>query len=357
MFILLKYGHYVHNIGKEEVIPWYLSGKQKNKKNSALASNPRSAHQKKKDNKINDKLRESAKTESEWIEIYSRAKYGDYIAPPVEDKYAKKKKGGNEENKEENNEDEAKKDIPKLYEMEVDFEDIVVDVCIEMLLTLHESWEGRVSILNALIDQLEKADDDMYALKMCKFLHSIGHQFTDPRSLIIQALDECISRLAKSTPDKFIIFAPFILKSCMNTFPVRIEALREPGVKLGLFLVKSMVEYDTKYVLLRTVFDGLNSKQAAIRAECADYVDLMIRNIPLLEKEDSSEEEKALLKDIDDAVKKACKDASSEARMNGYRAVTQYKKIAPNAAQEIIEKMTKAQTKKFEEANANPHFE
>ena len=43
--------------------------------------------------------------------------------------------------------------------------------------------------------------------------------------------------------------------------------------------------------------------------------------------------------------------------MNGYRAVTKYKKIAPNAAQEIIEKMTKAQTTKFEEANANPHFE
>eukprot|EP00486_Rosalina_sp_Unknown_P012140 CAMPEP_0201593228 /NCGR_PEP_ID=MMETSP0190_2-20130828/190903_1 /ASSEMBLY_ACC=CAM_ASM_000263 /TAXON_ID=37353 /ORGANISM="Rosalina sp." /LENGTH=278 /DNA_ID=CAMNT_0048052345 /DNA_START=641 /DNA_END=1478 /DNA_ORIENTATION=- len=119
--------------GKEEVIPWYLSGKQRNTKNSALASGPRSAHQKKKDNKINDKLRESAKTEQEWIEIYSRAKYGDYIAPPVEDKYAKKKKKAEdtEDNKES---DEAKKDIPKLYEMEADFGDVVVDVCIEMLL-------------------------------------------------------------------------------------------------------------------------------------------------------------------------------------------------------------------------------
>merc|ERR1712087_479144 len=45
--------------GKDEIMPWYLSGKQKNKRNSALALNPRTAHQKKKDNKLNDKLRES----------------------------------------------------------------------------------------------------------------------------------------------------------------------------------------------------------------------------------------------------------------------------------------------------------
>eukprot|EP01083_Nonionella_stella_P021106 58526_1 len=64
-----------------------------------------------------------------------------------------------------------------------------------------------------------------------------------------------------------------------------------------------------------------------------------------------------LLKDVDDAVKRACKDASSEARMNGYRTLTQYKAVAPNAAQQIIDKMTNAQLKKFEEANANPHYE
>ena len=352
--------------GKEEVMPWYLSGKQKNKKNSALASNPRTAHQKKKDNKINNKLRESDKIELEWIEIYSRAKYGDFIAPPTEDKYAKKKdKKKEEEQATDENKDEKEDDgnkTPNLFEIVVDFEEIVVDVCIEMLLTLHESWEGRVSILNALINQLcdENCNDDIYALKMCKFLAAIGHQFTDPRSLIIQAMEECMTRLAKSTPDRFIIFAPFIMESLFVTFPVRIEALREPGIKLGKTLISTMIEYDTKYVLLRTIFNGLNSKQAAIRTECADYVDLMIRNIPVLEKgedEEVSEEEKQLLTDIDTAVKKACKDAASEARMNGYRALTQFKKIAPNAAQEIIDKMTKAQATKYEEANANPHYE
>ena len=237
------------------------------------------------------------------------------MAPPVENKYGKKKRKKKSDDDDDDNkeEDDEKSEIPKLYEIEVDFEEIVVDVCIEMLLTLHESWEGRVSILNTLINQLcdEDISDDIYALKICKFLHAVGHQFTDPRSLIIQALEECISRLAKTTPDKFIVFAPFILRACFNTFPVRIEALRDPGVKLGQFLVKTMMEYDTNHVLLRTVFDGLNSKQAAIRTECADYIDLMIRNIGLLEKEDSNEEEKELLNFFDDSVYNECIDSSA----------------------------------------------
>ncbi len=73
--------------------------------------------------------------------------------------------------------------LPNLFEIEIYYEEIVVGVCIEMLLTSNESWEGRVSILNALINQL------CNALKMCKFLCAIGHQFTDPRSLIIQVME------------------------------------------------------------------------------------------------------------------------------------------------------------------------
>ena len=170
-------------------------------------------------------------------------------------------------------------------------------------------------------------------------------------------MEECISKLAASTPTKFIIFAPYILTALFATFPVRIEALRDPGIKLGQFLIKTMIEYDTKHELLRAVMNGLNSKQAAVRTECADYIDLMIRNIPLLEKDDATEQEQALLKEIDSAVQKSCNDATSEARMNGYRALTQYKKIAPNASQQILEKMTKAKMKKYEEANANPHYQ
>eukprot|EP00484_Ammonia_sp_Unknown_P012097 CAMPEP_0197073416 /NCGR_PEP_ID=MMETSP1384-20130603/210595_1 /TAXON_ID=29189 /ORGANISM="Ammonia sp." /LENGTH=625 /DNA_ID=CAMNT_0042512253 /DNA_START=15 /DNA_END=1892 /DNA_ORIENTATION=+ len=347
--------------GKEEIKPWYLSGKERNTKSAALASNPRSPHQKKKDNKLNDKLRDSAKVEREWIEIYSRAKYGDYIAPPEEDKYGKKKKKKDDEEAGGDDAEEQKKEIPKLHEMEVDFDEIVEDVCIEMLLTLHESWEGRVSILNALIAQLcdENCSDDMYALKLCRFLCAIGHQFTDPRSLIIQAMEECISKLAAATPEKFIVFAPYVLTAVFNTFPVRIEALRDPGIKLGKFLIDllSQKEYDEKRTVLRTVLEGLNSKHAAIRTECADYLDLMMRRLPVLEKDDASEEEQQLLKDVDDAVRKACKDAAAEARMNGYRALTVYKKLAPKAAEQIMEKMTKAQMDKFEEANADPHYE
>ena len=159
-----------------------------------------------------------------------------------------KKKGDNADDVEK---EEDKKDIPNLFDFDADFEEIVVDVCIEMLLTHHESWEGRVSILNTLIDQLCHPDcsDDIYALKLCKFLCAVGHQFTDPRSLIIQAMEECISKLASSTPTKFIIFAPYILTALFATFPVRIEALRDPGIKLGQFLIKTMIEYDTKHEL------------------------------------------------------------------------------------------------------------
>eukprot|EP01083_Nonionella_stella_P021105 58525_1 len=339
---------------KEEIMPWYLSGKQKNTKNAALAGAMRSPHQKKKDNKVLNKMRESAAVEHEWIEKYSQAKYGGYIAPKEEKKYGKKK--GKEEKGEE---EEVASDVPNLYAIEVDFGEIVVDHCIEMLLTLHESWEGRVSILNVLFGQLldEKCTEDEYALKCCKFLLAIGHQFTDPRSLIIQAMEECVSKLATSAPQRFIFFAPYVLTALFVTFPVRIEALRDPGVKLGKFLILKLNEYDTKHEVLRTVFEGLQSKHAAVRTECADYLDFMVRSIGVLEKDDATEEEQALLKDVDDAVKRACKDASSEARMNGYRTLTQYKAVAPNAAQQIIDKMTNAQLKKFEEANANPHYE
>lgn len=362
---------YSKSAGKE-ILPWYLSGKRRNKSNSAMMGNTRTPHQKKKDNKLNDKLRESAKVELEWIEVYSRSKYNGYIPPPSEPpKYGKKKRAKQEENVKENPIENAKGDdmeekemesnpIPNLHEMERDFGyGMVVDVCLEMLLTLHESWEGRVSILNELVDQLcdAQCSDDQYALKMSHFLYAIGHQFTDPRSLIIQALEKQIGRLATTTPTRFIVFAPYILTAAFSTFPVRIEALRDPGIRLGAFLIRTLSEYDTKHELLKAVVEGLNSKQAAVRTECADYVDFMIRSIGCLEKEDATESESALLAQIDTAVKKACGDAASGARMNGYRALNQYKVVAPKAAQQIIEGMTKAKKSKFDDANADPHWQ
>ncbi len=83
---------------EEEIMPWYLSRKQKNKKSSALATTPRNPYQKK-DNKINDALRKSDKIELEWLEKYSMIKYNYFIAPKIEDKYNNKKKNnwqGNE---------------------------------------------------------------------------------------------------------------------------------------------------------------------------------------------------------------------------------------------------------------------
>merc|ERR1712204_8395 len=157
---------------------------------------------------------------------------------------------------------------------------------------------------------------------------------------------------AKATPERFILFAPYVLEALFTTFPVRIEALRDPGVRLGKCLIATLNEYDTNNVLMRKVFSGLDSKQAAVRAECASYVEFIIQRIPLLEKDVMTEDEKALLSEIDAAVRKACKDASSEARMHGYRACKRYTEIAPNAQKEIVDKMTKAQMKKYDEANA-----
>eukprot|EP00485_Elphidium_margaritaceum_P001583 CAMPEP_0202688866 /NCGR_PEP_ID=MMETSP1385-20130828/4261_1 /ASSEMBLY_ACC=CAM_ASM_000861 /TAXON_ID=933848 /ORGANISM="Elphidium margaritaceum" /LENGTH=446 /DNA_ID=CAMNT_0049343917 /DNA_START=78 /DNA_END=1418 /DNA_ORIENTATION=+ len=341
---------------EEELMPWYLSGKQKTKKNPALSSKERTFHQKKKDNKVADKLRESGKVEQEWIETYSRAKYGGYIAPPQTKAYGKKKKTKTEEKEPAAAVAASSSPIPDLHQVSVDFEEIVVDVCLEMLLTHDECWEGRIQMMEVLVKQLcaPECTDDVYALKLCKFLCSIGHQFSDPRSLIIQAMEQSVSKLVDQTPTRFILFAPYVLSAVFNTFPVRIEALRDPGLKLGDFMVDRLKDYDTQRDVLRCVLQGLDSKHVAIRTECAKYLDVLMQKIAVLESDEEQGQDAdqvALLADLESAVQKACKDAGSEARVNGYRALKRFQGIAPKTAEKIMSKMTKAQMDKYNEAN------
>ena len=107
-----------------------------------------------------------------------------------------------------------------LKDIAVDFGNVIVKICIEMLLILHESWRGRMQIISTLVDQLcsSSISEDQYALKMCKFLHPIGLQFTDSRSLVIQEMKKQISRLCSNKPQRFIFFAPYILKQASNTW-------------------------------------------------------------------------------------------------------------------------------------------
>lgn len=137
---------------------------------------------------------------------------------------------------------------------------------------------------------------------------------------------------------------------------VRIEVLREPGLQLGNTIVQTCRELDKNYLLLSTMFELIQSKHADIRSQSADFIVCLLRDVPLLEKDDGSDDEKLLWQDIDSAVQKCIRDSSSATRVNGYRALKVYAEIAPKACGIILAKMTNAQIKKYNEANEDVHY-
>merc|ERR1711971_918100 len=155
--------------------------------------------------------------------------------------------------------------------------------------------------------------------------------------------------MGEATPTKFIRFAPYLLTAAFATYSVRIEAVRDPGVRLGRFMVRTLMTHSTQFglhLLREAVFGGLDSKQSAVRAECAEYLEFIIGELVKqkqngTESESETEMESELVAQLESAVRSACKDAAAEARMNGYRALQQFEAIAPETVKGIKEVMTK----------------
>ena len=172
-------------------LPYFLRKNELDKKENKIQSVSSNAYQKR---KYKELLKICSQTEWEYINKYLSIKYG----------------------KRENND---YSDI--LKDIEIDFENIMTKICIEMLLILHESWKGRMQIISTFVDQLcdPSISDDVYSLKMCKFLYPLGYQFTDSRSLAIQEMNKEINRLCITKPQQFVLFAPYIIQQTSITWP------------------------------------------------------------------------------------------------------------------------------------------
>lgn len=182
---------------------------------------------------------------------------------------------------------------PYLSELEMShlYCNIKIDMCLEILIILHESWQGRIKIVQSFIEQLcnegnddDEISDEMYVMKLSKFMYALGIQFTDPRSLIVQKMEHFISQLIVHNPQRFILFAPYFLMAVSKTWNIRIQAINESGVKLGKTIVIFCWLFDTEKCLLHTIFSILEStKHAEVRIECAKLMNFMLKNISLLE--------------------------------------------------------------------------
>ena len=145
-------------------------------KGSAVLKAPRNAHKRRKDSKTLDVIRGSGKTELEWIQKWKLA----HKPKKANNDNADAKENKNDDNKDDgkNNNNENENKIGGLKPDDVDYDPMTLDICLKMLLTLDEAWEDRLIILGELEKQLvSAASDEIYAYKMCKFLHAIGVQW------------------------------------------------------------------------------------------------------------------------------------------------------------------------------------
>ncbi len=170
-----------------------------------------------------------------------------------------------------------------LQNIQIDFGVIMVPVCIEMLILLHESWSRRIQIVTTIIDQLccDSISNDQFALKMCKFMYSIGVQFGDPRPLVIQSMQTQIQRLCDNKPMQLCFFAPYILHQVSQTWIIRKKALREAGEALSRSIIVSCCSFDTDNSLLYAMFDLVKSKQSVIRSKAAGLIQLLLQRIKI----------------------------------------------------------------------------
>eukprot|EP01084_Bolivina_argentea_P055364 101516_1 len=107
-----------------------------------------------------------------------------------------------------------------LRNININYDNIIIPICLEMLLILHESYNERIQIISTITNQLcdSSISNDQFALKMCKFLYSIGTQFADSRFLVIHAMKTQIQRLINNKPEQFCFFAPYLLKQISQTW-------------------------------------------------------------------------------------------------------------------------------------------
>eukprot|EP01083_Nonionella_stella_P172184 590083_1 len=277
-------------------------------------------------NKYKELLRLAQQTEWEYTLRYVRETYGE----------------------------RANSDYTDIFEnIHIDFDHMMVTICIQMLLILHESWSGRIQIISALVDQLcaISTTNDEFALKMCTFLFAIGVQFSDSRSLVIQAMKRLVHRICSHKPQLFLFFAPYLIHQISQTWPIRIQALREAGEQLAQSIVFVCLPFDDKRVLLFTMFELMKSRHAAIRTKSAEYICVSLHHISRLEQLNPSEEEEHLLDRLENVTTTSLNDASSSVRQIGYKMLFKLTKIAPNTFNNIVQTLSKAKIKKFYEAN------
>eukprot|EP01084_Bolivina_argentea_P159202 277278_1 len=179
---------------------------------------------------------------------------------------------------------------------------------------------------------------------MCKFIYSIGIQFADSRSLVIQSMQTQIQRLCDNKPMQLCFFAPYILQQISQTWIVKIKTLREAGFALAQSIIVSCFLYDTENSILYKMFTLVKAKQPAIRTKAAEFIHFLIQNInvSLL---------KTLLSELETVIENLITDAASDARDNGYKILMKFKTIAPTSFNEIFQTLSNAKIKTFYKAN------
>ena len=317
-------------------LPWYLmsDGPSKRKKDHALYLKDK--YVRKKDAKYQRMYQEAERIESEMIDDWAE----QFGAIDCEDS-------------------------------ELNWMGMDITVCMEKLMTLDEEWEQRMLIVQLLVHQLVEDDDNsLYCLKLCKFLAAIGRQFDDPRSLVIEALRDHLSRLAYCSPARFVFFAPYFYQKAIVIFGIRIEVMREAVVALGEAMVRACLSADAEsndYALLDCIIEHLDYRSAAGRMESARFLCIYLHHfqskmfafdalsydeIAELGKKDKEKVE--FMEYIDEAVRKAVNGSAAEIRTQGYFCLARWIQLAPVHAQAIIDTMSRAVKRKYDRITAKP---